>query len=350
MMTPISPAKSPSARAEGSGGQQGGEFNERTIAQLLEPAPAVFGPDDPIRLVVEALREKVKTHVITYIFVVDKEQHLLGVVTMRDLLFSPGEKNLGEVMLREVFSLQIGMDLLQAMRSTLKRHYPVYPVSDEVGRLVGMVRGSVLFEAQAFELSAQAGSMVGVEKEEHLATPWKRSFCLRHPWLQLNLLTGFLAAAVVGAFEHTIAQVVALAVFMPVLIGQSGNTGCQALAVALRAMTLGELTPEKTGLAIFKEGLLGLLNGFFVGVTAALGMLIFATWQGNPQAWSLAGVVLLAMVGSCLASGVAGASIPVLLKKLGADPATASSIFLTTIADVVSVGLFLWLASVLVLG
>jgi magnesium transporter len=268
---------------------------------------------------------------------------------MRDLLFCRPEQTLREVMLRDVFTLSAENDLLTAMKLTLNRHYPVYPVVDDGGRLLGLVRGSTLFEEQAFELSAQAGSMVGVEKEERLSTPWKRSFFFRHPWLQLNLVTAFVAAAVVGVFEETIAQVVALAVFLPVLAGQSGNTGCQALAVALRAMTLGELTPDKTSRAILKEGLLGFLNGVFVGITAALGMFIFATWQGNPLAGALALVVLLAMIGSCLVSGIAGAAIPVILQKLGADPATASSIFLTTATDVVSMGLFLWLATILVL-
>jgi magnesium transporter len=325
------------------------EFPEGSVGRLMEPAIGVFPPEQRIAEVVEGLRELVKSHLITYVFVVDGAGILLGVITMRDLLFCRPEQTLREVMLRDVFTLSAENDLLTAMKLTLNRHYPVYPVVDDGGRLLGLVRGSTLFEEQAFELSAQAGSMVGVEKEERLSTPWKRSFFFRHPWLQLNLVTAFVAAAVVGVFEETIAQVVALAVFLPVLAGQSGNTGCQALAVALRAMTLGELTPDKTSRAILKEGLLGFLNGVFVGITAALGMFIFATWQGNPLAGALALVVLLAMIGSCLVSGIAGAAIPVILQKLGADPATASSIFLTTATDVVSMGLFLWLATILVL-
>ena len=120
-------------------------------------------------------------------------------------------------------------------------------MTTESGRLVGMVRGQALFERQAFEISAQAGSMVGVEKEERVGTHWWRSFRLRHPWLQLNLLTAFIAAAVVGVFQDTIDRIVVLAAFLPVLAGQSGNTGCQALAVTLRGMTLGELRPAPRG-------------------------------------------------------------------------------------------------------
>jgi len=235
------------------------------------------------------------------------------------------------------------------MRSTLDRHYPVYPVLDAGGKLVGLVRGQQMFEQQAIELSAQAGSMVGVEKEERLSTPWKRSLFFRHPWLQLNLLTAFVAAAVVGVFENTLEQIVLLAVFLPVLAGQSGNTGCQALAVTLRGMTLGEFGAGSTAKAVFKEALLGFLNGMLVGVTAGIGMYLYASSQGNPHAFMLAVVTLLAMTGACTVSGISGVLVPTTLKRFGADPATASSIFLTTATDVISMGAFLGLATLLLL-
>jgi magnesium transporter len=210
------------------------------------------------------------------------------------------------------------------------------------------VRGRTLFEEQALEISAQAGAMVGVEKEERLATPWPRSLRFRHPWLQLNLFTAFLAAAVVGVFQGTINRLVVLAVFLPVLAGQSGNTGCQALAVTLRGLTLGELRRGGARRLVAKEALLGLLNGALVGATAALGMLITAHAQHEPQAIALALVVFAAMIASCVVSGLAGALIPLTLRSLGADPATASAIFLTTATDVASMGLFLSLATIFV--
>src|SRR5260221_1451910 len=144
-------------------------------------------------------------------------------------------------MLRDVFTLRPAAGLEQGRKRGLDRHYPQYPVVDESGVLVGLLRGQRMFEAQAIEIPLQAGSMVGLEKEERLATHWWRSFKLRHPWLQLNLLTAFLAAAVVGFFQDTIDRLVILALFLPVLAGQSGNTGCQALAVTLRGMVLGQM-------------------------------------------------------------------------------------------------------------
>jgi magnesium transporter len=234
------------------------------------------------------------------------------------------------------------------MREVVRRHYPVYPVCDAEGHLVGVVRGAVLFEEQAFEISAQAGSMVGVEKEERLTTPWQRALKFRHPWLQLNLVTAFVAAAVVGMFQDTVNRIVLLAVFIPVLSGQCSNTGCQALAVTLRGMTLGELKPNRAGALMWKEAWLGFLNGMLTGLVAAIGMFWLAYHQQNPQALMLAAITFVAMTGSCALSGVAGAAVPLALKRLGADPATASSIFLTTATDVVSMGLFLGLAAWLI--
>jgi magnesium transporter len=298
---------------------------------------------------IEQLREMTRFAVVTYCYVTDDVGRLEGLVVMRDMLLASPTATLGELMQRGVFALSETMTLSDALKAALVKHYPVYPVVDRDGVLKGLIRGDELFAEQAIEISAQAGSMVGVEKEERLATPLKRSLKLRHPWLQVNLLTAFVAAAVVGIFEETLSTLVILAVFLPVMAGQSGNTGCQALAVALRGMTLGDVKSGMERRLIVKEGLLGLCNGLLVGVTAGLGMFVYATMQGEAQPWLMGLVVMVAMVASCAISGLAGALIPLTLKRLGADPATASSIFLTTASDVASMGIFLSLATLLLL-
>lgn len=322
-------------------------FPENSVGRLMDPPIAVFRPDTTVAATIAHLRDIVKTVFITYGYVTDAEGRLCGVVTMRELLLAGTETRLEAIMIRDPFFLRPDMAIVDAMRLVLKRHYPEYPVCDAAGHLVGIVRGQVMFEAQAFELSAQAGSMVGVEREERLSTPWSRSLKFRHPWLQLNLLTAFVAGGVVSLFQHTIDEMVILAVFLPVLAGQSGNTGCQALAVTLRGMTLGDLLPGGERRLVIKEALLGLLNGALVGVTAGLAMFGLAIMEGNAQAATLGLVVFLAMVGSCVISGLSGALVPLTLKRLGADPATASSIFLTTSTDVASMGLLLGLATLL---
>jgi len=269
---------------------------------------------------------------------------------MRDLLLAGPDETLGDIMLDAPFNFKPQTTISDAMQAVVFRHYPLYPVCDDNNVLLGVVHGYMLFEQQHFEISAQAGKMVGVDKEEHLATPWPRSLRFRHPWLQLNLLTAFVAAFVVSLFEDTIAQLVVLAAFLPVLAGQSGNTGCQALAVTLRALTLGEFKSGEYRHALFKETLLGFWNGALVGVIAGIAMYMYALTSGAANPFLLGVVVMLAMTGACIASGVTGVVVPLTLRRLGADPVTASSIFLTTATDVVSMGMFLWLAKVFILS
>lgn len=318
---------------------------EGTIAAIMDRPAAVFHLNVTVGDVIDKLREIVKTDFVTYGFVLDDSRVLRGIVVMRDLLFNERAVPITQIMIHNPFFLVSGTPVLDAMKEAVTKHFPVYPVCDAQGHLEGEVRGSKLFEAQAVELSAQAGTMVGVEKEERLYTTWQKSFKYRHPWLQLNLITAFTAGAVVSVFQGTIDKYVILASFLPVLAGQSGNTGCQALAVTLRGMTLGDFAKETKKKVLFKEAFLGIMNGFFVGLIAAIAMYLLAKSQGSEEPMILSIIVLVAMVTSCTVSGLSGALVPLALKRLGADPATASSIFLTTATDVASMGLLLGLAA-----
>jgi magnesium transporter len=335
-------------QVEGEQWLSGQHWRPGTVGRLMEPPPAVFAPDATVADVIASLRPLVSHTLVTYVFVVDAERRLVGVVAFRELAFARPEQHLAEIMVARPFALRPETAVIDAMNEVVTRHYPVYPVSDAENHLVGVVRGAVLFEEQAFEISAQAGSMVGVEKEERLTTPWQRALKFRHPWLQLNLVTAFLAAAVVGMFQDTVNRIVILAIFIPVLSGQCSNTGCQALAVTLRGMTLGELKAGRAKALLWKEAWLGFLNGCLTGLVAGAGMFWVAHHQAHPQALVLAMITFVAMAGSCAVSGLAGAAVPLGLRRLGADPATASSIFLTTATDVVSMGLFLGLAALLI--
>jgi magnesium transporter len=252
-------------------------------------------------------------------------------------------------MLPDPFSFTEDEPTSDAIKAAVHRHYPVYPVIDAEGRAVGIVRGWRLFEQQAIEITAQSGQMVGVDKEERVTSTLWTSFRKRHPWLQINLLTAFLAGGVVSLFDDTIARVVTLAAFLPVLAGQSGNTGCQALAITLRGLTLGDLEKFPVGRLLGKELLLGAINGLLTGAVAGGVMWFSAAQSGSPQAPILGLVILLAMTGACMTSGFFGVMTPLTLRRLGADPATASSIFLTTGTDIAGMGLMLTLATLLVL-
>lgn len=325
------------------------EYPEDSVGWLMEPPVAVFRPQMTVAGTIEAMRKLTKKAFITYGYVTDVDNKLLGVIVFRDLMLAEPTRTLEEMMYHNLFYLKPWMALTDAMRSTLNRHIPVYPVCDDQGHLLGLVRGQSLFEARAIELSAQPGTMVGVHEEERLSTPVRRSLIMRHPWLQVNLLTAFLSGAVVALFRGTLDHLVILASFLPILAGQSGNTGCQALAVCLRGLTLGELKAGEERVLLAKESLLGLINGMLVGAVAGVGMYFYAKMQttGNDaqHALMLGSVVFVAMTLSCVVSGLCGAGIPLVLRRFGADPATASSIFLTTATDCVSMGTFLALAS-----
>jgi magnesium transporter len=189
--------------------------------------------------------------------------------------------------------------------------------------------------------SASIQTMVGASKDERALS--KASFAVRKrlPWLQINLLTAFLAAAVVGLFENTIAQFTALAVLLPVVAGQSGNAGAQALAVTMRGLALREITVRQWLPVTLKEVSVGLINGLAVALTCGIGVFV---WSGSS---GLVLVITLSMVLAMIAAGFAGAVVPIVLKRLGQDPAQSSSIILTTVTDVAGFFSFLGIATLL---
>ena len=321
---------------------------EENIGELMTPVAATL-PEN--HTVAEALTFMVKSadvSEISYIFVTENHQ-LVGVVGMRDLILAKPSETLSSIMVREPFAFREETPIEEAVSEVLYRHYRMYPVVDEQQHLVGEVHSWKLYERLASELTAQAGSQYGVAKEEQINTPVLAAFRMRHPWLQVNLITAFAAAFVVGMFEDTITQIVALAAFLPVLAGQSGNTGCQALAITLRGITLGQINDYPIKRLLRKEILLGALNGAAVGVIAGMAMFAYAlsTDSANPTMLGL--VIFIAMIGACIGSGIFGVAVPLVLKRFGADPATASSIFLTTFTDIIGMGLMLFLATSLVL-
>jgi len=322
---------------------------EVTVGDIMSAPDGIVSAETTVAGAIDDLVHREMASELTYFYVVDASEKLLGVVTLRDLLLNRPGLALREVMTSEPFSFSPDTSMSDAIQSALIRRHRLYPVVDEAEKLVGLVYGWQLFESVASEISAQTGTMVGLDREERVTTPVFASFKMRHPWLQVNLLTAFAAAFVVAVFEDTIAQIVVLAVFLPVLAGQSGNTGCQALAITLRGLTLGELGDYPVRKLLRKELLLGALNGLAVGLVAAIAMWIYAAGSGVENPFALGVVILVAMTGACMGSGAFGVMVPVTLQKFGTDPAMSSSIFLTTMTDIVGMGLMLALATMFLL-
>ena len=275
-------------------------------------------------------------------FVITPEQKLAGRVDIQDLALARGDEPLRQYMqpvegvVETLAPREEVVDLLDRTR------LDSVPVVDADGRLMGVVRYRSLFRAIEDVATADLQKMVGVSADERALSTPGFSVKRRLPWLHINLLTAFLAAAVVGLFEDLIAQVTALAVLLPVVAGQSGNAGSQALAVTIRGLALKEIGMREWRKVLNKELVVGAVNGLVLALTCGLGVYLWS--------WSLglALVIGVAMVLSMIAAGISGALVPILLTRFGQDPATASSIILTTVTDVAGFFSFLGTATLLV--
>jgi magnesium transporter len=278
---------------------------------------------------------------VSYLYVIDINHKLVGILSVRDLVFRMPHKKIRDVMSKEVRLVRVDTDQEEVARLFSQYHYMALPVVEQDGRLVGVVEAHQVIDILREEATEDMQLMVGMSGEESAFTPWRRSFGMRMPWLLINLLTAFLAGGVIAFFEDTLARWTALAIFLPIIAGQGGNSGMQTLTVTIRSMALGELKGELARKVVIKELLIGLLNGLAIGmIVGMIGLL----WQDS----ILMGIiVMLAMFLNTLAAAIAGTLIPLALRAAKVDPALSSSIFLTTVTDVAGFFFFLGLATLL---
>ncbi|HRZ44055.1 MAG TPA: magnesium transporter [Candidatus Paceibacterota bacterium] len=295
---------------------------------------------EEVRQLLRSRAEQERTEDVAYLYVTDGAQRLVGIVSLRDLVFRRAERRMGEIMNRDVKSVRAEIDQEELARQFEHYHYLGLPVLDAEGRLVGVVKASDALAIARKEATEDMQLMVGLSGEERALTPWRKSIGRRLPWLCVNLSTAFAAAAVVNLFEGTIARWTALAVFLPIIAGQGGNAGMQTLTVIIRDLALGEISPGEGRKALLKEITLGLVNGLAIGLIVGL---IGWAWKGSALLGLVAGAAMLL---NQLAAALSGVVIPLGLKLLRVDPALASSIFLTTVTDVGGFFFFLGLAAI----
>jgi magnesium transporter len=273
------------------------------------------------------------------LFVVDREGHLKGLLPINTLLVSSADALVGEVMIRDFVQFNPHEDARDAAAAFERYDLVSAPVTDEHGLLVGRMTVNdvvdYIREAQTAEMLAQAGLR---EDEDLFASVWT-SVKNRWTWLAVNLVTAFVASRVIGAFEHSIAQLVALAALMPIVAGIGGNSGNQTITRIVRALAIGQITRENARQLFVKELGVSLLNGLiWGGVVGLFGFLIYHNWQ-------LGIVLMAAMVLNLLLAAIMGVSIPLLMEKLGRDPASGSSVLITFITDSGGFFIFLGLAT-----
>jgi magnesium transporter len=315
------------------------EGEEETAGSLMNTEFLALVEDLTVAQAIEAIRQYPRKESFFYVYCVDADQHLVGVLSLRSLILANPNRELKDLMVQSVVRTQIDSSPEEVAQLVSKYDLLSVPVVDMQNTLVGVVTVDDVLDVIQEQAEEDLLHLAGVDISERVTTPARESWRTRFPWLAVNLVTAFLAASVVRMFEGTIAKWTALAAFMPIVAGMGGNAGTQTLTVFVRALALGEVD-WKSGLKpVYKELLVGLANGVAIGVITAT---IVGLWTDQ---WVLAGILLAAMAGNLVIAGVAGGVVPLVLEKLGFDPAVASSIFVTTFTDTGGFFLFLGLAT-----
>lgn len=316
-------------------------FPPNSAGQLMDTRIIGFKGSQTVAEAAEILRRRRQNRTVSELRIVDDDKKLKSIVNIKDFALADPHQTLDSLaqgVLAVVFPLDPREDVVDKLeRYTLEE----LPVIDNDGVLLGVIRHSELIDALKEAATLDIQTMVGVSRDERATSSSWFAVRKRMPWLQVNLLTAFMAAAVVGLFEGTIAKVTALAVLLPVVAGQSGNAGAQALAVTMRGLALREIRISHWFGVMRKEMNAGFWNGVSIAVTCAAGVYI---WSGSV---GLVIVIAVSMVISMVMAGIAGALVPITLSRLGQDPAVASSIILTTVTDIAGFFSFLGIATLL---
>lgn len=315
------------------------EGEEETAGSIMNTDFLALDEEMTVAQAIEAIRQYPRKESFFYVYCVDGDQHLVGVLSLRSLILANASIKLKDVMVQSVVRTQIDSSPEEVAQLVSKYDLLSMPVVDHQNRLVGVVTVDDVLDVIQEQAEEDLLHLAGVDVSERVTTRARDSFRARFPWLAVNLVTAFLASSVVRYFEGTIERWTALAAFMPIVAGMGGNAGTQTLTVFVRALALGEID-WSTGLRpIWKEMLVGFGNGAATGI---LTMLIVGVWTGD---WILAVILFTAMCLNLIIAGLAGGVVPLVLEKFGFDPAVASSIFVTTCTDTGGFFLFLGLAT-----
>ena len=315
------------------------EFPPDSVGSLMDPRVLALPEDLMIDQAIVEIQNRGSKE-IHEIYVVDREQKLVGRIPLRDVLITQPNERLQAIMERDLLTIHPLEHRDQIIELCDQHKLITVPVVDLDGRILGVIRNRDIMKARQEEATADVQTMVGVSADERALSPPMFAVKKRLPWLQINLLTAFLAAFVVGIFESTIAKFTALAVLLPVVAGQSGNTGAQSLAVVMRGLALRDIRPSQWFIVSRKEVVVAFLNGVAVAMTTSLGVYVWS------RSWGLTMVIGVSMILSMTIAGFSGAVIPIILRSLNQDPAQSSSIILTTVTDIAGFLSFLGLATI----
>jgi magnesium transporter len=283
------------------------------------------------------------TESIYYLFIVDEDDHLVGVVSLRELVIASPSSRIGEIMDQDVVYVLADADQEDAARLVSRYDLLALPVVNQEMRLLGIITHDDTVEVIEEEATEDIYRLGGVFEGQPLDVPIPIAMRNRLPWLVLNLGTAMASALVLSFFEDTIAQVAVLAAFFPMVAGVSGSAGTQTLTVTVRGLALGEISPRHGISTLIRELLIGIINGIAVGII--VGVIAYA-WKGTPVLGIVVGVATLA---NMICAGIAGVLVPLGIQSLKLDPALASPILVTTTTDTFGYLIYLGLATILLM-
>ena len=291
----------------------------------------------------EIIRQSEEIEEFYTVYVVDDAQVFKGIVSLKNIIKAKGNTKITEIVHTDAVYVKANTDQEEVAKLISQYNLTSIPVVDSELKLLGLVTFDDVIDVMEDENTEDILKISGVSEDEELSGNWLEAVKSRLPWLVINLVTAFLASSVVRHYEGTLAQLTILNAYMTIIAGMGGNTATQALAVTVRRISLYDLTDRQAYRTVLKEFTVGLTNGAIIGLIV-LGFAWF--YDANPM---LGLVIFMAMTGNLVIAGFTGAGIPLILKRIGIDPAIASSIIITTFTDVFGFFLLLGLASKLLL-
>lgn len=318
-------------------------YKEDSAGGIMTTEFIIFKQDMTIKDTLKEIKKMApKNELLDTLFISDNTRKVVGTVELRDVLINDNDTILADISSKNFISVEPEVDQEEVAAMFRKYDLTVLPVVNKKQIILGIITVDDVMDVMVEEQTEDILKMGGVAKEETLNSTFWDSVKLRLPWLVINLLTAFLAALTVKAFEGTIAKVVALSSTMSMVTGMGGNAGTQTVSIIIRNIAMGNIELKDALPQLKKEVLLGLVNGLVIGIITgiAVGMIYQSVYLGI--------IILLAMVGNLIVSGIFGLLVPLVLQKLKVDPALSSSIFLTTATDVLGFFIFLSLANLFI--
>jgi magnesium transporter len=315
-------------------------YEEKTAGSIMTTEFVSIYQTQTAKQTMELLKEQAPdAETIYYLYVLDEVKRLVGVVSLRDLIIAEEKTLIEEIMSEKIVAVSVAKDQEEIAQMMRDYDFLALPVVDFQDHLLGIITVDDILDVMEEEASEDYSRLAAVTDTERAADNAFISAKKRLPWLIILLFLGMLTASLIGRFEDTLDQVAILAIFIPLIAGMAGNTGTQALAVAVRGIATGDYGKQGKTRLVFREAGTGLITGTVCGIVITL---VIYLWQGDIFLGLLVGISIMATL---IVATLAGSLIPMLMDRLHIDPAVASGPFITTINDIISILIYFGMAT-----